>query len=137
MSEKCIRCGNAGRVGQYAETPRKEGGVKNAVGIALLVLRKRAGFGQRDIADWCGVAEPTVSKWETGRVALPEDQLTLLLKVLDVEREEFDWLVGYLEKRNKYSPFQLEAAPFELDPGFHLTMVDDKGTHLLRLEGEE
>ena len=70
--------------------------MKNPVGVALMILRKRAELGQRDIAEWCAVSEPTVSKWETGRVMPPEDQILHVLNVLDVEKAEYDWLVNYL-----------------------------------------
>lgn len=54
----------------------------------LIFLRKEKGVTQQDIADFIGVSNKTVSKWETG-AAIPDSfYLPLLAKYYDVSADE-------------------------------------------------
>lgn len=55
--------------------------------IGLLIRQRRIelGYTLREIADFCGVSESTVSRWETGRIAtVKRAQLHQLSKALHI-----------------------------------------------------
>lgn len=60
------------------------------IGYAIQILRRRPGrrINQQAIAAACGVAESTVSKWETGRLPVPTDQLPIICSTLGVTEAE-------------------------------------------------
>lgn len=51
-------------------------------------LRKSTGMQQRQLAEHMGVAQNTVSNWETERQLPPSDQLPLLARVLNCKIDE-------------------------------------------------
>lgn len=69
----------------------------------LIVLRKKAGLSQEQLADRLGVTRQSVSKWESG-MTLPE-----LGKIIVIS-EMFNVSVDYLVKGNAGEPLQGEAA---------------------------
>lgn len=56
----------------------------------LKELRERKGFTQKQIADKLGVRPHTVSAWERGINALPEDQRNKIAEVFDVDPDEIE-----------------------------------------------
>ncbi len=54
----------------------------------LVFLRKEKGVTQQDVADFIGVSNKTVSKWETGTMIPDSFYLPLLAKYYDVSTDE-------------------------------------------------
>ena len=52
--------------------------------------RKARGFSQAELGAIIGVEFGTISKWETGRVPIPEKHIPALMRILKISREEFD-----------------------------------------------
>ena len=57
----------------------------------ILILRKRKGLSQEDLAEILNVTRQSVSKWETGEATPEVSKLVGLAKVFDVST---DWLLS-------------------------------------------
>jgi transcriptional regulator with XRE-family HTH domain len=55
-----------------------------ALGIRLRAARKKAGKQHKDAADWMGVTQPAVSKWESGTTELSATDLERLASLYGV-----------------------------------------------------
>ncbi len=61
------------------------------LGQKILILRKRKGLSQEDLAEILNVTRQSVSKWETGEATPEVSKLVGLAKVFDVST---DWLLS-------------------------------------------
>ena len=64
------------------EDERANGNVEH--GIRLAKFRKTAGISQQELAEWIGVAQPVISRYEKGQRKLYDDMLAELAKALGV-----------------------------------------------------
>jgi len=66
--------------------------IKEVSQMQLKTLRKRAGVSQVLLAEQVGVAQPTISDWETGRY---EPTLTHIKRLMEVLNCTSDELLGF------------------------------------------
>lgn len=64
---------------------RKEG---NWVKISLKAARVNAGLSQDALAKEIGVSKSTVSRWEIGRIAIPDDELQKICNICKINKKD-------------------------------------------------
>lgn len=60
----------------------------------LRIIREELGMVQGDVAEKCGVSTSTVSKWELGKLDIPEEKVALLASALSVSEDLIHELRG-------------------------------------------
>jgi transcriptional regulator with XRE-family HTH domain len=73
-------------------------GYFSQIGLALIVLREKAGLTARGLAARAGVGKSQLSKYENGRESPKLETLARLLDVLDVEPLAFFYLLQLLHR---------------------------------------
>jgi len=71
--------------------------------------RRRRRFSQKELANLIGVAEGTVTAWETGRQRPQGENLMRLARALEVRPEE---IIGDASSRSEPEPLHLAGDPF-------------------------
>lgn len=61
----------------------------DTLGVKILKLRKMAGYSQEKLADLIGVSRQTVCKWETNIVQPNSENIMILCKTFNVDKEYF------------------------------------------------
>ena len=77
------------------------------MGAILSDLRKKNGFSQVQIAQWCGVSKSSISHYETGETIPPLD---LLIRFADIYDVTIDYILGRCYSDYNFS--KLFKAPF-------------------------
>lgn len=74
--------------------------------------RKELNLSQREVADYVGVSEATVSRWESGNIAnMGRDKIALLSKILKISPSV---IAGYADINDFETPFILTKEEKEL-----------------------
>lgn len=61
---------------------------KSGVKISLKAARVNAGYSQSTLAKKIGVSKSTISRWETGKLSVPDEKLDIICKIYTLNIED-------------------------------------------------
>ena len=79
-------------------------GMFGRIGQALAIIRQERAISQYELADQCRIGRSQISKYEAGKELMKLDTLEKILRVLNIEPDQFFRLVASLDDSLKPLP---------------------------------